>query len=298
MAFLTSEPISALAVALLRRSIVLPATVSRVPAPDFAGPSGGTVKVRVPRTRTARQQVTPGADITYDSFTEDEVDVALSHWYNGSLISDEDLTLTLEDFGQQVLLPQAAAIAEQAETTLADVMISSVPPITGGSGIEWASPDPDPVADYATLLAAREQLTINKVPQEGRYLACAPDIITRLLGIPTFVQAANRGDGGTALSSAVVGTVFGLQVVESPSIDAGTAVAYHRSAFAFANVAPTAPTAGADSTVASDSGLQLRSLLGFDPGKLSSVCIVSVFAGASVIEDQGVVKRAIKIITA
>jgi hypothetical protein len=298
-AFLTTPEISQLAVALLRRSIVLPATVSIVPVGDYVGPSGGTVLVRIPRTRTARTQGTPGNDITYDTVTEDHVSVTLSHFYSGALIADEDLTLSIENFGQQVLLPSVAAIAEQAENVLASAMITMTPAASGddGSLIQWgASHNPDD--DLATVLAIREKLTTNKNPSMGRYLACAPDVVTRLLSVPTFVQAMNRGDGGDALTSAVVGEVFGLTVVETNAFPAGTSIGYHSSGYAFANVAPAAVAAGAQSAVATDSGLELRSVLAFDAGKLSLASVVSVFAGASAVTDQSVMKRAIQVGTA
>lgn len=64
MALLTSAPISALAVELLRRQLVLVATVAKIPGEEYSGPSGGTVTIRVPQPRTANEQVTPGDLIT------------------------------------------------------------------------------------------------------------------------------------------------------------------------------------------------------------------------------------------
>jgi hypothetical protein len=287
MPFLTSEPISALAVQLLRRSIVLPAAVARVPAPEFAGPSGGAVKVRVPRPRTAHQQVTPGGDISFDSVTEDAVVVVLSHHYNAVLISDEDLSLSLENFGQQILLPAVASIAEAAEQSCADALLTApmVP------GIAWGA-YPDAQDDIATVLAIRERLTDIKAPAANRYCVVSPDIATRLLAVPQFVQASLRGDQGVALDTATIGQVYGISFLESVTMPNGMAVAFHQSGCCFANVAPRAPGGVADSTVAQDSGLQLRVLLQFDPSKLSLAHVVSVFSGASLTADVGSVERA------
>ncbi len=292
MPFLTSEPISALAVQLLRRSIVLPAAVARVPAPEFAGPSGGAVKVRVPRPRVAHQQSVPGNDITFDSVTEDSVTVVLSHHYNAVLISDEDLSLSLENFGQQILLPAVASIAEAAEQSCADALLTA-PTV---AGIAWA-PFPDAQDDIATVLAIRERMTSVKIPAANRYVVVAPDIATRLLAVPQFVQASLRGDSGVALDTASIGEVYGLNFLESVTMPDGVAAAFHQSGVCFANVAPRAPGGVADSTVAQDSGLQLRVLLQFDPSKLSLAHVVSVFSGASLTADTGAVERAFLIDT-
>ena len=106
------------------------------------------------------------------------------------------------------------------------------------------------------MLAIREQLTVNKCPAGDRYVACSPDIVTRLLSIPNFVVASSRGDGGTALANATVGTIYGLTFVESSAIDPGSAIAYHRSGFAFGSAAPKNPGGGADSSSASAGGVR------------------------------------------
>src|SRR5688572_30048815 len=99
MALLTSKPISALAVALLQRQLVLGATVLRVNGAEYAGGSGGVVSVRVPVARTANTQSTPGATITSSAISETSVDVTVSHLYDAGILTDEDLSLKLQDFG-------------------------------------------------------------------------------------------------------------------------------------------------------------------------------------------------------
>lgn len=295
MSLLTSAPISGLAVELLRRSLVLPATVLRVPGGEYGGPSGGTITVRVPVPRTSRKQAAAGDAITYDAVAEVGVTVTVEHLYDATHITDEDLSLSLQNFGRQILMPQVAAVAEGAEDELSSAMNA----LTADASIEWAAAA-DPDADKGTVLSIREQLTTNKVPAGNRYLAVAPDIATRLLDVPTFVETDKRGSA-TALEAATIGTVFGLTVVESAAITAGTGIGYHGSAFALASLAPTAPGGGADSTTATEAGLSLRALLAFDVDHLQTASVVSAFAGAAVVpEDQAgtTIKRAIKVDTA
>jgi hypothetical protein len=291
---LTSAPISALAIELLRRSLVLPSTVARVADTEYAGPSGGTVTLRVPQPRTVREQVTPSAPITFDDVDEHPVNVVVRHLYNAARVSDKDLSLGIEDFGRQILRPQVAAVADGAEDLLGTAM-NAVP---ADAAIKWAAVA-DPGADLATLLAIREALTVNGVEAASRYLAVAPNIATRLLSVPQFAHADERG-GTSAIDEAIIGRVFGLTVVESAAITPGSSVGYHSSGFAFGNLAPAPPPGGVDSTSANESGVALRHILSFDATRLATASVVSVFAGATVIseDDVATISRAIRVTTA
>lgn len=291
MPLLTSAPISALAIELLRRSLVLPATVARVAGNDYAGPSGGTVTLRVPQPRTVREQITPSAPITFDDVEEHPVNVQVRHLYNAARVSDEDLSLGIEDFGRQLLKPQVAAVADGAEDLLATEMNA----LAADATITWAA-DPDPTADLATLLAIREALTTAKVEAANRHLAVAPDIATRLLAVPQLVQAGDRGHT-TAIDEAIIGHVFGLTVLESAAITPGSSVGYHFTAFAFGALSPAAPPGGVDSSNANEGGVALRHVLAFDATRLATASVVSVFAGAAPIteDDANTVTRAIRV---
>jgi hypothetical protein len=291
MSLLTSKPISALAIELLRRELVLVGTVARVPGPEFAGPSGGTVTIRVPQPRTAHEQTTPGETITFNDLDEVPVDVKLRHLYDATRVSDEDLSLTLQDFGRQVLRPQVAAVAQGAENQLADVMNSLEP----DPDIEWGE-EGDPDADVATVLAAREKMGDEGVPAGDRFMAVSTDLGARLLAIDRFSRADARGST-TALEQAIIGTLFGLTFIESSAVAKGTSIAYHASGFGFGNRPPVAPSGGADSHTASDGGVSLRHVLAFDPTRLATASVVSVFAGAAAVPDdaEGTMKRAMRI---
>lgn len=288
---LTATHIAPLAVELLRRQLVLPATTSTVAGADYSG-TGGTVTIRVPRPRIARQQVTPGATITFDDVEEIGVALEVSHLYNAALVTDEDLSLSLVDFGTQVLRPQVAAVADGAE----DQMAAAMNGLDVDATIEFsATANPDNTV--LTLLEIREELTRRKVPAGDRFLAVAPDVATRILAVPQFVRVDERGTA-TALEDAVLGRLYGLTIIESPAITAGSAVAYHRSAFAWANFPPSATNA-MNATVVREEGVALRYAQPFLADRLTSASIVSTFAGATVVEDApDTVKRAVRVATA
>jgi hypothetical protein len=280
VAFLTSAPISKLAIELLTRSLVLVNTVARVPGDEYGGPSGGTVTIRVPQPRTANEQSTPSATITLVDQDEWPVDVTLSHIYDGIRVSDEDLSLKIEDFGRQVLRPQVAAVATAAENKLATAMNAlTVDPVIEFAATASESDTRD------VILAIREQMTDNDVPAGDRWVACAPDIVTRLLNIPELVRVDQSGSR-TALRDAIVGRAYGLNFVESNAITDGTAVGYHSSGFGFGNRAPTSNTAGADSSTETENGVTLRHTLAFDATRLATISVVSTFAGAAAVPDS------------
>lgn len=276
MAVLTAKGISALAVELLTRSLVLPMTVSQIPGEEFSGRNGDTITVRVPQPSTARTQTNPGDDITFDDVDEVPVDVTLAHLYHAKLVADEELSLNLEDFGRQVTRVQVAAVATRAENELATAMNNLSADLTvdaDGGNVE------------AIVLESRETLGRNECPADGRFLAVSPEFATFLLGLDNLSHVDKAG-ASSALRLAVVGTYRGFTVVESNGLDAGTALAYHRSGFAFANRVPVTPRGANASATAQAGGIGMRQIFTFVPTKLSDSSIVSTFGGAAAVPDN------------
>jgi hypothetical protein len=271
--FLSVERISALAVELLGRSIVLPGTVQRVPGADYAG-SGGKTIVRVPRRRVAQEYE---ASITYGSIDEFPVEVNLVRWFDGVQISTAEATLDIVDFGRQVLSPMIQGIAEAGENCLADVM-NAVEPASA-----WTDLD-DADKTRSDLLLIREQLTQNNVPAGNRTLAVSPEVASGILRVPEFVKA-NEAGSPDALRNASIGRVYGMDCVESNALEAGSAVAYHRSGFAFATLAPAAPQGGASVSTQAVDGVSCRCVLAYDTASGQDTILVDTYGGAAMITD-------------
>lgn len=280
MAFLTAKRISRVAIGLLTRTLVLPMTVTRIPGEEFAGDNGDTITVRVPQPGTARTQATPGAAITYDTISETPVDVTLSHLYHAKRITDEELSLEVVDFGAQITTVQTSAVATGGEDQLAGAMNALAADGTialNGSDVE------------DKILEARETLGEADVPTSGRWLAVSPGVATFMLKLDKFSRVDASGDD-SALREAILGRVYGFTVVESNSLTAGTAVAYHNSGFAFATRTPVTPRGAADSATATEGGIGLRQIFQYDPDILSDASVVSTFAGASLVDANRVFK--------
>ena len=284
MPFLTAEQISRLAVELLVRRIVLPRTVLRVPGRDFAGPSGGTVTLRVPVPREAREQETPKTPITFDDTDEVPQTFQVRHIYDGEQVSDEDLTLSIEDFGRQVLAPQVAAVATRAERELAAAMND----LTAETSfpIEPADPgDEDHAGLEDTILEAGELLDNDDVPAGDRTLAVGSRIARRLLRNPKLVKV-NESGSPDALRQASLGNLYGFEIVKSAALTSTEATAYHRSGFAFATVTPVSPQGAASSSTAARDGITVRVIRQYNPSILSEEVVTSVFAGALALAED------------
>ena len=281
MDVLTAQGIARVAIPLLTRTLVLPRTVTMVPVSGFAPPNGETVTIRVRQPRTARTQGTAGAAITYDDQNEIPVDVSLSHLYDAYHVTDEDLSLSLEDFASQITEPQVASVAVGAEDELATAMNG----LAADASFDLTATAAD---TKAKLQGARETLSNNKVPPSDRWLACAPDIITRLLDVDEFVRADALGDGrSSALRDAMPGRIYGFNVVESPGLTAGTAIAYHRSGFVLATKQPSEPRGANETATISRDGINIRQIFQYDPDVLSDASVLSTFAGAAPVYEDG-----------
>lgn len=275
MATLTAKGISSVAAPLLRRSIVLPATVTMLPGEEFSGSNGDTITVRVPIPREAREQTVRGADITFDETHEIPVDVQVKHLYDAELLTDEQWTLDLESFARQITPVQVDSIAKKAESQLATVMNN------------LTADDDTVTADNAraAVIAAREYLSKQDCPPGDRFLAVSPEFYSVLLNVDEFIKV-NESGTGSALRDATVGRLLGFTVVESNSLTGGTAQAYHRSGFCWAN-RPPIPATGAQSSASTVAGgVSVRSVLDYISTKLSHASILSTFAGAAAVYDQ------------
>jgi hypothetical protein len=237
MPLVTAQGISSLMVPLLRRTVVLPNTVARVPGDEFRGPNGGTITLRVRQPRTANVQEDPGDTLTYTAIDEDDVDVSVVHIYDGVPITDQELSLEIVDFASQITAPQLASVATGVEDELAGAMND----VTADED----DLDADNVEDY--ILAGREVLGQNNVPTGDRFCAVSPAAATFVLGIDKFVRVDASGSDN-ALRDAIIGRLYGFTFVESNGLTGGdndaAMVFYQRSGFAFTQRAPANPYRG------------------------------------------------------
>lgn len=295
--FLKSTKILSAALGLLQREIVLPGVVWRFGVEDFRGAKDDTITLRLPAVLTARSYEfrTRSAAITTDDLTEIGVDVKLDqHVYSAVTVTDEQRTLDISNFGEQVLQPQVRAVAEHLENLIGDAMAAGdyaaeleLDETSGNVAIS------DP---YRVAVRARTLLNRQNVPRDGRILLVSPEAEAAILNTDKLVKA-NESGSSSALRDAIPGRLAGFDIVTSNALAPAEAYAMHRTAVALAVVAPVVPEGVSDGSSQSYQGLAMRQIFDYDPTYLRDRSVVSAFAGVTLVADgpSDTVIRAVKI---
>lgn len=297
--FLKASRIAAAALGVLEREIVLPALVWTNPVGSFKGTAGDTVTIRVPargvarsRTlRTARPTASEGEGIIQlDELTETSVDVVLDEdIYHALGITDEQLTLDIADFGQQILVPQVRAVAEGLENKIANTMVNAtyantveIPRAKLADGSTNSTQDWDV---FRGLVEARRLLNVANVPQNDRIIVMGPSMEAAFLNDP-HLNRYNQSGSQSALRDAEIGDLAGFRnIYVSNALPAGFGVAYHRSAFVMSMQAPEVPRGATFGSTQSLNGLTMRWLMDYDLRNLMDRSVLDCYAGTGVIAD-------------
>ncbi len=291
--FLKPSVVAQTAIQLLYRELVVARTVwtDAVRAQDFVSALDDTVTLRVPARRTARTRtLRAGTALITDNTNEFGVAVKLdTDVYNGAKITDEELTLDIVDFAEQVLVPQVRAVAEGIE----DIIAAEITGATYGSIANIDESDP-----YATIVAARKALNDNNVPKANRYLLVGSGVEALLLTDDRFVRVDAVGPSATdAFTEAVVGRVAGFTVVQSNAVDEDEAYAYSKEAFVLAARSPKVPMGASFGQEvplsrgemvqvgASMGGLTARWVMDYDSVNATDRSFTSTYVGTATVKD-------------
>ncbi|MCK2239394.1 MULTISPECIES: P22 phage major capsid protein family protein [unclassified Crossiella] len=290
---LTPKQIASASLAALEQQTVLAATTWRDAEADFAGKRGDTVTVRTgtvvgPARRYNRAENKP---IVIDDVVEHAVDVKLSDYlYKGVAVTDEQLSLHIADFTTRVAVPQAKSVATEVEVMVAAQMNA----LTGSLTFK-----PDGSDVHRQILAARTRLNKAGVPREDRFLAVSAEIEAVILDDPNKRLINADSDTWTAaLREAVIGRLYGFNVVPSVYIADGSAVAYHRTGFPLVTRAMEVPSGASFGESMTYNDIALRLIRDYDPGYQQDRSVVSTLAGTTTTLDEGVLKRSLRLTTA
>lgn len=292
--FLKPTVVANMVLGLLERELVLPRLVTRMGVSEFRGAFNDTITVRIPAYANAREQPwRSGATITLDDLTESSFPVTLNkHPYSAVAIQDEEMTLDVTSFAEQVLKPQVRAVAEKLEAYVYAAFLSADlhwAPINIGIGDAPAGGGTDYDNDAKDVLVAlneaNRRLNIKNVPRADRVIVMGADIEAALLNGSQLLDAGFAGSDD-ALRSAMVGKLYGMPVVSTNSIPSNEAWVFHQSAFILANVAPVVPAGVVTGATASLEGLAVRWIRDYDPMTLRDRSVVSAFAGYASVEED------------
>lgn len=283
--FLSPDILSGTALERLRRELMLPRYVRRLGLADFRGKVDDTVNIRVPAILDARDYEfrTRTAPIVLDEITETSVPITLDqHIYSAVGLTDEELTLDIFDFTAQVLEPQVISVAEKIEALIATEMVNATYAHDDVVYAESATSEGTPF--YMALVEARKTLNAAHVPQGNRVVLIGSDVEAAALK-EEDLRRVNTSGGSQTLRQGELGTLAGFTIVTSQSVPGDFGIAFHSSAFAFANVAPVVPDGVVSGRSVTEGGIAMRYIRDYDPNYLRDRSVISSFAGTGSIED-------------
>lgn len=279
------DKLAAVALDLLQRQIVLPNLfTNRYGIADFKGAKGDVVNVKRPAILKAQDAgFRQRNSIVYDDLVQSKIQVALDRYPISPVqLTDEELTLDITNFAQDVTAPQTRALAEDWENTVVTTLRGATYVHTvayeGGEKADGAQ-DPRKVARRA-----RKLLNSSNVPTGGRYWIVGADVAESIGNYDNLLDANTAGSTTTAIEG-YVGRLAGFDVIESNALGATESYFVHSSALALAFVAPVAPSGAKASAIAVEGGISVRQLFDYDSDTLSDRSILGVFTGGSPVTD-------------
>ena len=289
--YLKATRIAAASLGLLEREIILPRLVWRDAGGDFAGAFGDTISLRVPARTTARTRTFRGARpaesegagvIVMDELTETKVDVTLDTApYNAVAITDEELTLDIVNFGEQVLRPQVRAVGEAVENAIASEMTGATYPASH----TLTMPNDGTSDPYDTIVDARVALNKANVPMSDRYLVVGAD----MEGVFLKSDHLNRVDASgtdSALRNATIGRLAGFEaVIVSNALPADVGFAFHKTAFVLSMRAPVVPDGATYGASQSFEGLAMRWIRDYDFRNVQDRSLIDTYIGTNIVAD-------------
>ena len=183
---------------------------------DTVAKFGDVVNTRRPGEFKIRRKK-DGTSLVQQDAVATNVQVPLNQWfYSSFVIRDGEGSKSFKELSQIYLQPAMKTIAEGVDRALLGQVHAYLGTTADRVG-KLGGLTKDTAKDY--VLDAREKLNINKAPVDGRKLVMAPTSETAMLKTDLFVKANERGDGGSALESAILGRILGFDTYMDQNVN-------------------------------------------------------------------------------
>ncbi len=233
----------------LASNMVMGALVNR----DFSSlvaDFGDVVNTSRPADFSAKRK-TDADDVVDQDAISPNIPVPLDqHVHVSFVIKDGEMSKALPNLVERYLEPAAREMAEAIDR----ILTGQVARLTASEEGRLTEMDSTNAADF--VLDANTSLDISRAPKSGRNLVLNPRAQKETLKADLFVSTEKRGDAGTALRTASLGTVYGVDSFMDQNIgfvaigDAQTAIGVTDNAQAAGDtIIDTTVTDGADITV-------------------------------------------------
>lgn len=286
---LTSSVIAKAALDNLYQNAVMANLVHRDYEPEFVPKIGTTVTIRKPTTFTA-QDFDRTTGINIQNATETSVAIVLNKHKDVSFaVTDEDLTLRVEDFNAQFIRPAMEALVQAIDQdilTLKNDIVQEVgtngstPTGTVGTNSwDWTNP--------RCTIDADRVLNYRNVPQSERFLVVGPTTKAKWLGDDLFSKANERGDTMGLRDASLGAKVYGFDPYMSQNVTGGNSeisVAFHRTAFALVMRPLAIPMGAKEAAVESYKGFGIRVVKDYDVTYKRDVVSLDVLYGVKTLD--------------
>lgn len=339
--FISPRNLVDLGLVLLRAELTATRLVWTNPITDWTGRVNDTVNAKVPGRTAARyfsgdgtkawrpnQDIGPdsnvlpqtGNDVYHNTFglrpsivTDTVTETSLSFTidevvYSALGVTDEQMTLDVTSFGQQVVSPQTRAMAEHMDAKVVSLMTDSSKygtdnqinttthavghgvagtPTGGATAVASITDQANDLVDK--VLQARQVLNKKFVPLADRKLVVSPDLEYILLSNKNFQQSAlsTEARAQDTLADATIGRIYGMDVVLVQTLPARTAIVFHRSAFFLTTIAPKVPAQAPFGEVGTYDGVAMRWIQDYDANHMIDRSVFTLYAGGSHVLDGG-----------
>lgn len=293
----TPEQAARATVAALRHQTLLPRTVRQDFSQEFVAGRGQTVNVLGPVSAGQANVYTKAQRDAREAIQFNELDqtwfpVTLEDQvYNAIRLPDDFATFTLTNLTQQVLRPQAESVVDELASPLIDEMTA----ITNTDGVDEATV-PDLAVDgsnmAAVLIGLRRVLNGRKVPTAGRTVAVGANAEAALLQ-NEMLQKVNESGSSDVLRNAVLGRLFGFEIIADPTLPDDFILAYHKDAFAHVTRPSRQPEGAAKSSTVAEGGYALRWIQHYNPLQLEDQSVVDTFYGATTLDAKRAVSTTV-----
>ncbi len=297
--FLTPSVIAEQALATLYESpVMLPLVYTDLTSEFGTQKFGNTINVRKPAVFTAGL-FDRSKGIQPQDVTEDSVPVVLNKIPDVSfVVTDEDMSLKIEDFDARLLTPAMEAISQHIDKALiaqaqADVtQVAGTHDGAGTRGETWDRPE--------VLIEAKRLLDRKSVPASQRRAVVGSTTAARWLNTDLLKQADKSGSTEALRNGSLGRSLFGFESFQSanvpepaanPAVGAPTTevgVAFHESAFAYVS-APLEVPAGADVgqiAVRNYKGINIRVAFGWDIKYKQTIVSIDMLYGIKTLDKN------------
>ena len=272
--FLTPEVIAREALMVLRNNAVMANLVHRDYSNEFVAGVGDTVTVRKPASFEAKEY---NGSIEVQDATESGVAVKMDKHLDVSFaVTSKQLSMDIEDFSKQLLVPAMQAFADKIDKYLLGLKSDITNKVTASESVQ------------NDVIDARAYLTKAAAPLTDRRFVYDTDTETKLLKTDLFVSAEKVGDEGTALREASLGRKYGMDFYVDQNADtAGVAgLAFHKNAFALVTRPLALPQGAAKAEIVDFDGFGLRVVQGYDMNAKTDTISIDMVCGVKTLDKN------------